>query len=266
MINESLRPFLDQFVRSWGPVDWSALRNHNPLPQNPALGRMILALALIEGDSQVIRRKLATTQADRNDVLLEFIAIWLAEEGEHSRALRHMASLLGTTTVDFDSRCVWRDLRAFVTQPALYAARLIPGLSATYCAVGTIQEHIALTTYNHLGTMIEDSECRTVFKRLAIQECRHMRFYRHAAEIFLADSRSAQVSTAVLIKQLWRPAGMDFLGSRVFEDTFAPLLSQRNYTNALASVDDVISRLPGLGNVRVMSRWLNSPKVRRFQL
>jgi rubrerythrin len=265
MINESLRPFLNEYVRFWGPIDWSALRNRDPLPQNPAMGRMLLALAQIEGDSQVIRRKLATTHADRNDALLEFIAIWLAEEGEHSRALRHMASLLGTTSVDYDRRCAWRDIRAFVTWPTLYAARLIPGLSATYCAVGAIQEHIALTTYNHLAAMIDDSECQNVLKRLARQECRHMRFYRHAAEIFLAESRCAQLYTSALIKRLWRPAGKDFLGSRVFEDIFAPLLSQRKYTDALASVDGVISRLPGLGDVRVMSRWLNSPKVKRFQ-
>lgn len=266
MINDPLRPFFDQYAKSWGPVDWSALKTRNSMRENPTLGRMMLALALIEGDSKVIRRKLATTHADRNEVLLDFISIWLAEEGEHCRALTHLAKLLGTISIDYDERTIWRDIRAFVTTPALYIARVIPGMSATYCTLGTIQEHIALTTYNYLSTMIDDPDARTVLRRLAKQEVRHMRFYRQAAKLFLYESRSAQRFTKLLIERLWRPAGLDFLGSRVFESVFEPLLSQPKYTAALASVDDIINRLPGLGNLRVMSTWLESPKVKRLQI
>jgi len=196
-----LRELLDVYVRSWGPIDWSSLRNRTTLPRNPEFGRVLLALALIEGDSQVMRRKLSATHADRSAVLLEFIAIWLAEEGEHSRALKHMARLFGTTSLDCDRRRLTRDLRACITWPVLHAARLIPGLSATYCALGAMQESIALTTYHHLAALVDDEGCKEVLKRIAVQEAGHMRFYRHAAVViwgtndYLTSERSVELSS-----------------------------------------------------------------------
>jgi hypothetical protein len=260
MLDSSLRELLDLYVESWGPVDWSSLKNRTPLLPSPDIGRVILALALIEGDSQVMRRKLATTRADRNDVLLEFIAIWLAEEGEHSRALKHLARLFGTTSIDCDYRRPLRDLRAFVTWPVLHAARFLPGLTATYCTLGAIQESIALTTYNHVAALVDDVDCKEVLRRIAVQEAGHMRFYRHAARLLLSESRIAQLATSALIKQLWRPPGMDLLGPKVFSEIFAPLLSTRRYTDALASLDRTISQLPGLGNVKIISNYLQSTR------
>jgi len=212
-----------------------------------------------------MRQKLSITRADRNEELMEFIAIWLAEEGEHSRALRHMAKLLGTTSIACDRRRPLRDVRALVTFPFLHAGRFIPGLSATYCALGAIQEYIALSTYNHLAAHVHNSDCEQVLRRIAVQEAGHMRFYRNAAKIFLSESRTAQVSTSLLLRRLWRPPGMDLLGPEVFEKIFAPLLSDRQYRETLAFADHIIAGLPGMSDVRIMAKYLNSPRILRLE-
>ena len=256
MNDTSLRQILDVYVRSWGPIDWSSLRNHEPIPSEAKFAPVILALALVEGDFEIIRRKLAATHTDRDEILQEFITIWVAEEGEHSRALKRMAQLFGATEMACDRHRTLRDWRAFVAWPILHLGRLVPGLSAAYCTLGAIQECIAITTYCYLADVIQDLECKQILKQIAVQEARHMRFYRNAAKILLSNSRIWQISTAILIRQLWRPPGMDLLGPRSFTKIFAPLLSDLRYTDALKAVDRVISDLPGLNNVKVMTKFL----------
>ena len=83
-----------------------------------------------------------------------------------------------------------------------------------------------------------------------------MRFYHHAAEIFLHGSPTAQRSTSMLIRRLWRPPGMDLLGPKSYADFFRPLLSAEKYVESLLAVDRIVSRLPGLGEISVMADYL----------
>ncbi|TCC32462.1 acyl-ACP desaturase [Kribbella sindirgiensis] len=249
---------LDWYLSSWGPVDWTAVRQVSDLDADPELGRMLLALSMIEADSQVMRRKLAASGADRSPELLEFIAVWLAEEGEHSRALKHMARNYGTTDLAIDERRWSRDIRAFITWPSLYLGRRIPGLKAAYCTLGAMQELVALTTYNHLAQRCDTSPVSSALRAIAKQESRHMRFYRTAAEIFLGASPAAQRTTRVLIGKLWRPPGMDLIGKGWYEEIFGPILRDPQYTSALLRVDRIVSALPGIGSISVMREYLHT--------
>jgi len=147
----------------------------------------------------------------------------LAEEGEHSRALRHLARSYGTSDLDIDARRWSRDVRAFFTWPSLYIGRSIPGLQAAYCTLGAMQELVALATYNHLAHLCADSSAASMLRAIAKQESRHMRFYRKAAEILLSASQAAQRATRILIGNLWRPPGMDLIGRGCYEDIFGPI-------------------------------------------
>jgi hypothetical protein len=254
-IDASLSQILESYLKSWGPVQWRHVEELQ-LGPHPELGTMLFGLALIEADSLVIRKKLATSRADRRQALLDFITVWLAEEAEHSRALGSLARSCGITAISYEKRSITRDPRAAIAWPALMAASLLPGLSAAYCTLGTAQELVALTTYNYLAKEIPDQSAAAVLRAIARQEGRHMRFYRRSAEVLLADSPAAQRATSVLLGRLWRPPGMDLLGPRSYHDIFRPILTDPRYCGQLLEVDQVLQRLPGLNGISVMAPFL----------
>ena len=253
-----LRRLVDWYASDWGPVDWRDLRTSEDHYDDVPLGRMLHALSLIEADSQVQRQKLSAAGADKSDELLEFIAIWLAEEGEHSRALERMSVMHGYEPAPLGTRTVTRDFRALLTWPSLYMARGMQGICASYCTLGAMQELVALTTYHHLSGQSPNDRANTVLRAIGRQESRHMRFYRKAAELFLTGSPAAQRTTRMLIGRLWRPPGMDLLGDEGYEKVFEPILTNRRYATKLLRADRIVSGLPGIGQVRVMRSYLES--------
>jgi hypothetical protein len=252
-----LDTLLNWYLRGWGPVDWRDLEEDKSAFSDHRMGYMLLALSEIEADSKTMRKKVAATGGDQVRHLQEFIIVWLAEEGEHGRALARLAARYGVTALPAANwRKVTRDWRSTITWPSLYLSRSIPGMCAVYSTLGAMQELIALTTYNFLAKRL-DEKSATVLRRIARQESRHMKFYRTAASVFLSNSTAAQRATRVLIDQLWRPPGMDLLGAGSFESIFEPLLTDPQYASALTAADRIASSLPGLGSVTVMQRYLN---------
>jgi hypothetical protein len=257
-----LRTLVDAYTSDWGPVAWKGLKASDFHCDDRATGQMLYALAMIEADSLTMRRRISVIGADRVQELLEFITIWLAEEGEHSRALTYMSAMHGFESRDLSTRATTRDLRTLFTRPMLYAVRGLRGICAAYCTLGAMQELVALTTYHHLANRTESVEVHDVLKAIARQESHHMRFYRGAAELFLMDSRAAQRNTRMLITRLWQPPGRDLLGTGKFERIFGPILTDREYATNMLKVDRVVKSLPGLDGVNVMARYLDSHDFR----
>jgi len=223
---------------------------------------VLYALALIEADSMTMRRRISAIGADRVDELLEFITIWLAEEGEHSRALTQMALMHDFSLSDLSTRKPTRDLRTLLTWPMLYFVRELRGICAAYCTLGAMQELIALSTYHHLASECTSEEIQDVLKAIARQESHHMRFYRNAAELFLRDSPAAQRNTRILVTRLWQPPGLDLLGPGNYEVIFEPLLNDVEYATRMLRVDKLANGLPGLNGVRVAADYLDAHDFR----
>jgi rubrerythrin len=252
-----LRELVDSYTSAWGPVAWRSLKSSEFRVEDQSSGRMLYALALIEADSMTMRRRISAIGADRVEELLEFITIWLAEEGEHSRALTQMARMHGFELSSLATRKPTRDLRTLLTWPMLYVVRELRGICAAYCTLGAMQELIALTTYHHLASECESTEIRSVLKAIARQESHHMRFYRRAAELFLRDSKAAQRNTRILIQRLWQPPGLDLLGSGDYEVIFGPILGDPTYATRMLRVDQIANGLPGLDGIRVAADYLD---------
>lgn len=257
-----LRELVDSYARGWGPVAWRHLESSEFHCDDPTTGRMLYALALIEADSMTMRRRISAIGADRVEELLEFITIWLAEEGEHSRALTQMAVMHRFEPSALATRKTTRDLRTLITWPMLYVLRELRGICAAYCALGAMQELIALTTYHHLAADCPSSEIRAVLQATARQESHHMRFYRRAAELFLRDSKAAQRNTQFLIQRLWQPPGLDLLGPGNYEVIFGPILGDTRYATRLLKVDQIVNGLPGLSGIRVAADYLDKHNLR----
>ncbi|MEU6852844.1 hypothetical protein ABZ901_23310 [Actinacidiphila alni] len=235
-----LQEVFDAYAISWGPVRWRSRCAEIGNSGNDTYASILYALAAIETDSAIMRRKVHAIRADRANALAQFNILWLAEEAEHGYALRAAAAALGTPSLPSLARRNTRHLRALLTWPALYAGgMLVPHIEAAYCALGAMQEYIALTTYRRIGEKLGDPALDDLLKAIARQESHHMKFYRGCALILLNEP-GARRAVRLTISALWRPPGIDYFGLDPWLTLFGPLLRDPVYAERLARVDAVL--------------------------
>jgi len=254
---EKLDAKLDGYLRNWGPLQWRGPLSVATPPPNQQIARALLCLGAIETDSLVIYRKVHLAGVDLDPAVRQFVLCWLGEEAEHGRALTALAQLLGASAPPPTRSDRSAHIREIVAWPVLVAARPFKTLlQATYCALGAVQEYIALTTYRYCARLLGDPHLAEILDGMALQESRHMRFYRYAASVFL-ESTAAQRITRRALRRLWRPPGVDVLGIDHWLETFRCLLVDEEYRARLVGVDSMIQHLPGLDGLVLMERFLS---------
>jgi rubrerythrin len=254
-VDSALSELLSKYLANWGPVSWQQELADAKLTDDFDLGRAILSLSAIETDSRVIYRKLHIANLDRRQAIREFNISWLAEEAEHGRALKCLATKLGVHETPQD-RSARISIRSTVSWPSLAVARMLgSAMEATYLTLGATQEFVALTTYRKAAELVGDQNAALVLRRIAAQEGRHMHFYRGAALVFLDEPRNAYVASQ-LIGHLWRPPGVDLLGITAWLRAFGPLLAHEDYRSRLLRMDQLLQRLPGFQGSHLMEGFL----------
>lgn|SRR6266550_8092846 len=154
-----------------------------------------------------MRIKLRRTGADRIPVIGQVNALWLAEESQHARVLAAVAGKYGDTPDHLSHGVFSRDRRSILTAPGLRVASIYPrGILAAYLTLGSMQEYVALTTYNALATHGLPATVTALLRQISRQEDRHVRFYRMGAEAVLSGDSRTQWFTRTLIDRFW-PAG-----------------------------------------------------------
>jgi hypothetical protein len=259
-----LQEVFDTYALTWGPVQWRSRCAAVRRTGNDVYASILYALAAVKTDSAMTREKVRALRAGRADALTRFHIDWRAEEAEHTYALRAAAAALGTASAPPAPRRESRRPRALVTRPALYAGGLLmPHAKATYCALGTMQEYIALTTYRRLGEMLGDPALDDLMRAIARQESQHMKFFRNCALILL-EAPGARRTTRVTISALWRPPGIGTLGLDRWLTVFGPLLRDPVYAARLARVDGVLGDLIEDHSVTPMSTFLAKVRPRLY--
>ena len=250
---ESVESALRQYSRSWGPVDWRSDIEGTGVPPDPGLATALLLLAAIETDSRIIARKIRAGRVDNDPYLHEFLIIWQAEESEHGRALHHLARRHGAV----DPQPARSRLRPGEVVGIKLMAHTLPlSLRSTYCTLGAIQEFVALKTYLAVARAAHDPGTVAVLRKIAAQESRHMKFYLTAAQHLLDGHPMRQRVVRTLLSTLWAPPGVDLLGEGHFLRAFGFLLDNQTYVDEVVGVDSFLGRLPGMGGMELMRRWL----------
>ncbi len=252
---------LEGLLPGWGPVDWRGeVAAITPAP-DPPLARMLAALADIEDISFYMQVIIRRSGVARLAPVREFNAIWLAEESEHARALAALAAKYGAP----EGRRrrshgrLYRASRALTMLSKTWLARLFPqAMLAAYLTIGGLQEYVALTAYTALADRVAEPASANVLRRIARQEARHMRFYRHGADAVLAESAVARRVVRYLIESDWKPPGVRLFGAAGWADVFQPLLADRALVDRLLRMDRLVAALPGLSGLNVMERFLAS--------
>jgi hypothetical protein len=256
-IRETLENNLEDYLRGWGPIQWRDQVQNSSVQFNPDLGGVLNALADIEDDAFYMRVKLRHTGALRADVINHFVAVWLAEESEHSRALAHLADLYGYQRQKREHKLLGRDKRsiAAVVGLSIGGAVYSNGMCAAYLTLGAAQEYVALTTYNALAEENNDEVTRDILRQISRQEGRHLRFYRRGAEAILEGNSVAQKFCRWVLSTYWRPPGIDLLGREEWIRLFGKLLEVPENAAKYNGMDAMLDRLPGLEGLNLMQRF-----------
>ncbi len=246
-LEASFQSSFAKYLEGWGPISWS--KQNISVPASPDLARVFWALSNIEDDSQIMRRKLHYAGIDKSAVIRDFNICWLAEEGEHARALGWMADQRGHASVGRMGHGVRdRDSRSGLANLALFGLRRgHMSLLAGYLVLGTVQEYVALSTYLCLAGMPETSKYEaTILQDIARQEGRHMRFYRSCAQSVLEAFPGVRGFVETALVKFWRPPGVDLLGAGEWAAVFGPLLQDDWLAQRMLGVDALLAQQFGL--------------------
>jgi len=253
--NEQLWQAFNRFAQRSYIIDWRARVDSLPFEENPSFGSLLYALSVVETDTQSVYQRLCQANAYRRPPMYAFVTAWLQEELEHGRALEAMAEKYRA------NKCVMgrrqrSSLRSTLSGPALYAARLVsPGIESVYATVGTITEYVALRIYNRCSLLATHPAASSLLREIALQESRHMMFYRNAAIIF-NQNPYAQGLARIGVPLFWRPPGVDPLGLSTWRETFAPLLTDPELIAQMLRADQIVQELPGMSSIEVMRPFL----------
>jgi hypothetical protein len=253
------------FARRWGPIDWRDTVANTVITPDPAIARMLWALSNIENEAFYVRISLQHGGMDRLAPIEEFLAIWLAEESEHARALAELSHRYGRAPQRLRTTGSARR-RPFSTAALRATGRYRRGTLGAYLVVGAIQEHVAITTYRALADLVPEPPVRDVLAQIVRQEGRHMRFYLKSATTVLDRAPAAQRYTRAVLRRFWQPPGVALLGVTRWVAVFAPLLVQPQVPARLCRIEDIVAQVPGLGGLSLMQDFLaalpahNSPK------
>lgn len=256
-IEEELTEIFEEYRSGFGPIDWQTLRESGwSVPRSESFAEIFNALAFIEADSRYQHRKIQRARLDRYSALRGFNALWLIEESEHGRMFRHVAMAYGSDGRQPGAHLPGDHRRILSSYVATSVGRLTPQLVGTYCALGAIQEHVALTTYRYLATAVSHHSLGAVLLATARQESRHLRFYRSSAEVVLKRSRSGRALARSILSTFWRPPGVDLLGLEGFIHRFGSILADEEYRRRLRRMDTLLDSMPGLEDLGLMERFL----------
>jgi rubrerythrin len=256
-----LEAALDSYVRRWAPVQWRGDLESVVVDANPAMGLMLAYLGAIETDSRMIARKVRLARVDADEVLHEFLIVWQAEESEHGRLLAGLAKLYGTQETARRTRLT---LAEWVI--ARLCGLLVPkSFRALYCTLGSIQEFMALRTYQHVARHCGNATVAGVLRSIAVQESRHMRFYSEGARHYLSGHPMRQRFVRCVLRRFWAPPGQDLLGKDRYAQIFGPLISQWDFYEEARSVETVYTRLPGMRPLGILDRWMRVAGIQVLQ-
>lgn len=250
-----------KFMKDAGILTWD-LRGE-PVISNPARAAALAALADIEEDSKYMQRKLRLAGALKDSSLIKFNDQWLCEEQEHATVLRALARLNGWGGEPAKHGLKSRDRRSIVAYFSLRVGHLSPdGIAATYLALGSIQEFVALSAYVVLADTSARASETEILRGIARQEGRHMKFYRSGAQSLLSNgSPITRQFARTAIGRFWRPPGIDLLGIDRWLHSLGWIIEVPGARSRFAGMDRILHGYPGMEDLHPMSKFLNRVPV-----
>jgi hypothetical protein len=237
-----------------GDIPWADIPRD---PLSPETIRTLRYMQDIEGHTIIYLRSLLATRAVDDPEIATFLACWLYEETFHAIALARFLEAaghpVGPRALPRGKEKIGQRIEAAV---AAFISKAWPDFCALHMTWGAVNELLTLTGYRRLQEIADHPVLTELLARIMRDESRHFSFYYHQAEIRLRRRGVAPVVRRILTSY-WGPVGTGVapIADTVFLGRY--LFSGAPGQSAAQKIDDTISRLPGLSDVRPVSTWVS---------
>ncbi len=220
----------------------------------------------IENHVPLYLSHLLVTRACMDPILTAFLACWNYEELWHGENLGRFLNLYG---IEFDTQDRIADVRANLgfqnsvsIMSTMAGSWLLKDFSAVYLSIGAINELSTLTGYGALIRKSGHPVLKDLLSRIIKDERRHYAFYFNSAKEWLTDNRKAQRMDRWMLDRVWVPVGQGVKKQEEVDALALYLFDDAEGEADLATIDEKIGKLPGLGGIKLLSKSLDAARER----
>ena len=211
----------------------------------------------IETHTVIYLRELLATPAAEDPEVTAFLSLWVYEEFWHGEALSRFLQAAGERFTPARTTSVRRYAASggrVATAAKAIAARTLPDFVALHMTWGAINELSTLTGYQRVIASTSHPILRELLTRIIKDERRHYAFYLNQARIRLADAPRAQRLVRWALTRFWAPVGTGVRPQSETDFVISCLFGSDDGATAIREMEAELSRLPGLGGMRIISR------------
>jgi rubrerythrin len=237
-------------------IDFDSVPRH---PLSRAEVRTLTYMMDIETHTVIYLRDLLNTPASYDPEVTAFLSLWVYEEFWHGEALGRFLQAAGERFSPERPGVVRRASGAKgLLSPIgmMVAARALKDFVAVHMTWGAMNELSTLKGYHRVVAKTQHPILVELLGRIIKDERRHYAFYYNQARLRLDSNPRAQRLVRWALDRLWTPVGT---GVRPQEETDFVVLNLFGDEPGRVAVRDMegeLSKLPGLGGMRLMRRAL----------
>jgi len=250
---------LDRYLRASKKLDLTGI-DFDRVSEHPLSSAEIRCLTYmmdIEAHTVIYLRDLLSTKAANDPDVTAFLSLWVYEEFWHGEALGHFLRAAGvtyparrTTTIrEYASAG-----KAVVNGLKMLAGKVIGDFVSVHMTWGAMNEISTLAGYQRMIARTQHPILVDLLGRIIKDERRHFAFYYNQARTRLEGNRRAQRLVRWALGAFWTPVGT---GVRPLEETdfvVCRLFGDDDGLTAVRDMEREMSKLPGLGGMRLMRR------------
>jgi hypothetical protein len=243
-------------------IDFDAVCDH---PLSSAEIRCLTYMMDIERHTVIYLRDLLSTSASRDPDVTAFLSLWVYEEFWHGEAL---GAFLRAAGIDHapgrtaEIRAYADAGKAVINGLKMLGGKLLPDFVAVHMTWGAMNEISTLYGYQQVIARTKHPVLVELLGRIIKDERRHFAFYYNQARARLEGNTRAQRLVRWALGSFWTPVGTgvrpqeetDYVVSRLFGDDAG--------LESLLEMEREMSKLPGLGGMRLMRRARNRALAR----
>ena len=227
--------------------------------------RLLTYMMDIETHTIIYLRDLLTTPAAYDPEITAFLSLWAYEEFWHGEALSRFLQSAGERFSpdrpgEIRRAAGMRDVLGTIAKMA--AARAVPDFVAVHMTWGAINELGTLHGYQRVIAGTRHPILATLLGRIIKDERRHYAFYYNQARHRLDGNARAQRLVRWMLDRFWEPVGSGVRPQGETDFVVLELFGDPDGRAALNEMEAELSKLPGLGGMRLLRRALDRAERR----
>jgi len=250
---------LDRYLRASKKLDLTGI-DFDRVPEYPLSTAEIRCLTYmmdIERHTVIYLRDLLSTSASQDPDVTAFLSLCVYEEFWHGEALGRFLRAAG---IDYPAdrtasiRAYADAGKAVVNGLKMLAGKLIPDFVSVHMTWGAMNEISTLYGYQQVIARTQHPILVELLGRIIKDERRHFAFYYNQARTRMEGNTRAQRLVRWALGSFWTPVGTGVRPQEETDYVVCRLFGDEAGLNALLEMEHEMSKLPGLGGMRLMRR------------